>query len=136
MNKTHARFCRHVNSCGPVLSRRSSCMSRGKRDRCPRRTCLRRCLCLSLPLTHRHCEGKGFRLGVPCGGVTALRVKDWGPRAGSFLVVPQQCLGNASAPGVRAQDRRRLDLIVYGATMRDALRRSAVLRRRACRPAR
>ena len=31
-------------------------------------------------------------------------------------VVPQQPLANTSAPGVSAQDRRRLDLDLYGAT--------------------
>ena len=38
---------------------------------------------------------------------SASRVKVW---------VPQQWLANTSAPGVSAQDRRRLDLVLYGAT--------------------
>ena len=31
-------------------------------------------------------------------------------------MVPQQWLGHTSAPGVAADDRRRLDMLVYGAT--------------------
>ena len=34
-------------------------------------------------------------------------------------VVPQQWLAHTTAPGVPPQDRRRLDLVVYGATTRD-----------------
>ena len=33
-------------------------------------------------------------------------------------VVPQQWLAHTTAPGVQPQDRRRLDLVVYGATTR------------------
>ena len=37
-------------------------------------------------------------------------------RAGVDHVVPQQWLTYTSAPGVPASDRRRLDLVVYGAS--------------------
>ena len=57
-------------------------------------------------------------LGRPCGSVPAQGC--W-PAAPPCLnkrgwVVPQQWLANTSAPGVSAQDRRRLDLVLYGAT--------------------
>ena len=42
---------------------------------------------------------------------SASRVKVWGPRAGSSL---SSGWPNTSAPGVSAQDRRRLDLVLYG----------------------
>ena len=39
-----------------------------------------------------------------------------GPVGPEGRVVPQQWLANTTAPGVAPEDRRRLDLVVYGAT--------------------
>ena len=99
---------------------------------------LRRRLRLALPLTHRYCGGDGFpgcgaaldvlgdhAAACPRSGLLARRAplleQAWVRVAREGLgpegrVVPQQWLANTSAPGVSAQDRRRLDLVLYGAT--------------------
>ena len=97
---------------------------------------LRRRLRLALPLTHRHCGGDGF---PGCGAVLDVLHAAACPRSGLLArrapllglawarvaregfgpegrVVPRQSLANTSAPGVSAQDRRRLGLVLYGAT--------------------
>ena len=66
----------------------------------------------------------GRRTGGPCAGLSRrakvverawLRVarEAVGPEG---QVVPQQWLAHTTAPGVRPDDRRRLDMVVYGAT--------------------
>ena len=99
---------------------------------------LRRRLRLALPLTHRYCGGDGFpgcgaaldvlgdhAAACPRSGLLARRAplleQAWVRVAREGLgpegwVVPQQWLANTSAPGVSAQDRRRRDLVLYGAT--------------------
>ena len=89
---------------------------------------LRRRLRLALPLTQRYCGGDGF---PGCGAVLDV-LGDYAaacPRSGLLArrawvrvareglgpegrVVSQQWLANTSAPGVSAQDRRGLDLVL------------------------
>ena len=99
---------------------------------------LRRRLRLALPLCPSRCgpnPGCGgtvdafgdHALACPRTGLLARRAKvverAWvrvareavGPEG---QVVPQQWLAHTTAPGVQPQDRRRLDLVVYGATTR------------------
>ena len=98
---------------------------------------LRRRLRLPLPLTRARCGGErapGCRalvdnlgdhaLACPRTGLLARRgfvlERAWiqvvreaiGPEG---RVVPQQWLANTTAPGVAADDRRRLDFVIYGA---------------------
>ena len=99
---------------------------------------LRRRLRLALPLTHRYCGGDGFpgcgaaldvlgdhAAACPRSGLLARRAplleQAWVRVAREGLgpegrAVPQQWLANTSAPGVSAQDLRRLDLVLSGAT--------------------
>ena len=97
---------------------------------------LQRRLRLPLPLNPHRCgpnpgcgglvDGLGdHALACPRTGLLARRAKvverAWlrvareavGPEG---QVVPQQWLGHTTAPGMRPEDRRRLDLVVYGAT--------------------
>ena len=110
---------------------------------------LRRRLRLPLPLSPHRCgpnPGCGLEvdalgdhaLACPRTGLLARRAKvvegAWLRVAREAVgaegqVVPQQWLAHTTAPGVRPDDRRRLDMVVYGAT---ANTRSALLRRHAC----
>ena len=99
---------------------------------------LRRRLRLPLPLATRRCGGDGepgcgaavdalgdHRAACPRSGLLARRAliveQAWvrvareavGPEG---RVVPQQWLARTTAPGVQPDDRRRLDLVVYGAS--------------------
>ena len=66
-------------------------------------------------------------LPCPRTGLLARRAKvvehawvrvAWAAVGPEGQVVPQQWLAHTTAPGVQPQDRRRLDLVVYGATTR------------------
>ena len=101
---------------------------------------LRRRLRLPLPLTRARCGGEGapgcralvdnlgdHALACPRTGLLARRgfvlERAWiqvvreaiGPEG---RVVPQQWLANTAAPGVAADDRRRLDFVISGAAAR------------------
>ena len=97
---------------------------------------LRRRLRMPLPICHGRCgptHGCGAQvdrlgdhaLACPRTGLLARRAKvverAWVRVAREAVgaegqVVPQQWLVHTTAPGVRAEDRRRLDLVIYGAT--------------------
>ena len=101
---------------------------------------LRRRMRLPLPLTRARCGGDGtpgcralvdnlgdHAMACPRTGLLARRgfvlERAWiqvvreaiGPER---RVVPQQWLANTTAPGVAADDRRRLDFVIYGAAAR------------------
>ena len=97
---------------------------------------LRRRLRMPLPISHSRCgptHGCGghmdqfgdHALACPRTGLLARRAKTlelaWVRVAREAVgaegqVVPQQWLVHTTAPGVRADDRRRLDVVIYGAT--------------------
>ena len=97
---------------------------------------LRRRLRMPLPICHGRCgptHGCGAQvdrlgdhaLACPRTGLLARRAqvveRAWARVAREAVgaegqVVPQQWLVHTTAPGVRAEDRRRLDLVIYGAT--------------------
>ena len=105
-------------------------------------TALRRRLRLPLALADQRCGGGGnpgcgavvdpygdHRAACARSGLLARRAplleQAWvrvcrEGLGGEGRVVPQQWLARATAPGVRADDRRRLDLVVYGATRHGA----------------
>ena len=88
---------------------------------------LRRHLRVPLPLCHGRCGAApgDHTLACPRTGLLARRAnvveRVWVRLAREAVgaegqVMPQQWLVHTTAPGVRADDRRRLDVAIYGAT--------------------